>query len=165
MKLASGVAPVPRLLKAGVAVGLGTDGAASNNVLNLWEEIDTAAKLHKLVARDPSVLSAREALEMATIGGARAIHRDKEIGSLEAGKLADLAVVRMDGAHQTPLYNVYSQLVYATKFSDVETVIVNGKRVMDRRKVLTVDEPAVLARAREYARRVRESLKQTGQGK
>ncbi len=158
MKLASGVAPVPALLKAGVPVGLGTDGAASNNVLNLWEEMDTAAKLHKLVARDPSVLSAREALELATLGGARVIHRDKDLGSLEAGKLADLIVVRMDGAHQTPLYHLYSQLVYATKFSDVETVIINGKPVMDRRKVLTVDEREVLARARDYARRVRESL-------
>ncbi len=106
MKLAAGVAPVSRLLKAGVAVGLGTDGAASNNVLNLWEEIDTAAKLHKLVAKDPRVLNAHEALELATIGGARAIHRDKEIGSLEVGKLADLIVVRMDGAHQTPVYDV-----------------------------------------------------------
>jgi 5-methylthioadenosine/S-adenosylhomocysteine deaminase len=159
MKLASGVAPVPRLLKAGVAVGLGTDGAASNNVLNLWEEMDTAAKLHKLMAKDASVLSAREALELATIGGARAIHRDKDIGSLEAGKLADLIVVRMDGAHQTPLYHVYSQLVYATKFSDVETVVVNGKRVMDGRKVLTVDEKEVLAKAREYAKRVRENMR------
>jgi 5-methylthioadenosine/S-adenosylhomocysteine deaminase len=159
MKLASGVAPVPRLLKAGVAVGLGTDGAASNNVLNIWEEIDTAAKLHKLVAKDPSVLNAHEALELATIGGARAIHSDKEIGSLEVGKLADLIVVRMDGAHQTPLYDVYSQLVYATKFSDVETVVVNGKLVMDKRKVLTVDEPATLAKARDYAKRVRETLR------
>jgi 5-methylthioadenosine/S-adenosylhomocysteine deaminase len=159
MKLASGVAPVPRLLKSGVAVGLGTDGAASNNVLNLWEEIDTAAKLHKLIAKDPSVLPAREVLEMATIGGARAIHRDKDLGSLEAGKLADLIVVRMDAAHQTPLYNVYSQLVYTTKFSDVESVIINGKRVMDGRKVLTVDAPAVLAKAREYAKQVRESLR------
>jgi 5-methylthioadenosine/S-adenosylhomocysteine deaminase len=163
MKLASGVAPVPRLLKAGVAVGLGTDGAASNNVLNLWEEIDTAAKLHKLIAKDPSVLSAREALEMATIGGARAIHRDKDIGSLEEGKLADLIVVRMDAAHQTPLYNVYSQLVYATKFSDVETVVVNGKRVMEKRKVLTLNEKEVLAKAREYAKRVRENMRRSTQ--
>ena len=108
-------------------------------MLNLWEEIDTAAKLHKLIAQDASAMTAREALEMATLGGARAIHRDQEIGSLEAGKLADLIVVRMDGAHQTPLYQVYSQLVYATKFSDVETVIVNGKQIMDKRKVLTVD--------------------------
>jgi 5-methylthioadenosine/S-adenosylhomocysteine deaminase len=160
MKLAAGVAPVPSLLKSRVAVGLGTDGAASNNVLNLWEETDTAAKLHKLVAKDASVLSAREALELATIGGARAIHRDKEIGSLEAGKLADLIVVRMDGAHQTPLYNIYSQLVYATKFSDVESVVINGKRVMNKRQVLTVDEPAVLAKARGYVDQVRNSLRE-----
>jgi 5-methylthioadenosine/S-adenosylhomocysteine deaminase len=113
-----------------------------------------------LMAKDAAVLPAREALEMATIRAARAIHRDRDLGSLEAGKLADLIVVRLDGAHQTPLYNVYSQLVYATKFSDVETVVINGKRVMDKRRVLTVDEPAVLAKAREYAKQVGQSLRQ-----
>lgn len=159
MKLAAGVAPVPRMLRAGIAVGLGTDSAASNNVLNLWEEIDTAAKLHKLMAKDASVLTAREALEMATIRGARAIHRDRDIGSLEAGKLADLIVVRMDQPHQTPLYNVFSQLVYATKFSDVETVLIHGKVVMDKRRVLTIDEPAVLAKAREYAAKIRKGMR------
>ena len=92
------------MLRAGLAVGLGTDGAASNNDLNLWEEMDTAAKLHKLIAKDASVPSAREALEMATIRGARAIRRDRDLGSLETGKLADLIVVRMDAPHQTPLY-------------------------------------------------------------
>jgi 5-methylthioadenosine/S-adenosylhomocysteine deaminase len=158
MKLAAGAAPVPQLLRAGVAVGLGTDGAASNNDLNMWEEIDTAAKLHKLVSKDPTVINAREALEMATIRGARAIHLDKQIGSLEAGKLADLILVDATSSHQTPLYNVYSQLAYATKASDVETVIINGRVVMRNRRVLTVDEPSVRAKAIEYRDRIRKSL-------
>jgi 5-methylthioadenosine/S-adenosylhomocysteine deaminase len=159
MKLAAGVAPVPQMLKAGVRVGLGTDGAASNNDLSMWEEIDTAAKLHKLISKDPRTLDARQALELATIGGARAIHQDKEIGSLEAGKRADLIIVGLDGAHQTPLYNIYSHLVYATKASDVETVMINGRVVMQGRRVLTINEPAVRAKAVEYRDHIRRSIK------
>src|SRR5262249_10529871 len=158
MKLAAGAAPVPQMLKAGVAVGLGTDGAASNNDLSLWEEIDTAAKLHKLVSKDPTVINAREALEMATIGGARAIHQEKEIGSLEPGKRADVIIVDMTSAHQTPVYNVYSQLVYATKASDVETVLINGRIVMEGRRVLTIDESSVRLKANEYRDRIRKSV-------
>lgn len=158
MKLAAGAAPVPQMLKAGLAVGLGTDGAASNNDLSLWEEMDTAAKLHKLTSQDPTVINAREALEMATIGGARAIHQDKEIGSLEPGKRADLIIVGMDSVHQTPLYNVYSQLVYATKASDVETVVINGRVVMQNRRVLTIDERSVRLKANEYRNRIRKSV-------
>jgi 5-methylthioadenosine/S-adenosylhomocysteine deaminase len=158
MKLAAGAAPVPQMLKAGVSVGLGTDGAASNNDLNLWEEMDTAAKLHKFVSKDPTVLNAKETLELATIGGARAIHLDKEIGSLETGKRADLIIVGLDGAHQTPLYNIYSHLVYATKASDVETVLINGKVVMQNRRVLTIDEQSVRAKANWYRDRIRKSL-------
>src|SRR6185436_1901568 len=158
MKIAAGAAPVPQMLRAGVAVGLGTDGAASNNDLNLWEEIDTAAKLHKLISKDATVINAREALEMATIRGARAIHLDKEIGSLEAGKRADLIVVDMTSPHQTPVYNIYSHLAYATKASDVETVIINGRIVMMNRRVLTVDERSVRTKAIEYRDRVRKSL-------
>ena len=158
MKIAAGAAPVPEMLKAGVAIGLGTDGAASNNDLNLWEEMDTAAKLHKLISKDPTVVNAREALEMATIRGARAIHLDKEIGSLETGKRADLIVVDVTGAHQTPIYNIYSQLVYATKASDVDTVMINGTVVMRNRRVLTVDERSVRAKANEYRDRIRKSV-------
>jgi 5-methylthioadenosine/S-adenosylhomocysteine deaminase len=158
MKLASGVSPVPEMLKAGVALGIGTDGAASNNDMNLWEEIDTAAKLHKLNSKNPTVVNAREALEMATTGGARALHMEKEIGSLEVGKRADLIIVGMDGVNQTPVYNVYSHLVYATKASDVETVIINGRVVMDRGRVLTIDEQAVKAKARQYRDQIRKSL-------
>jgi 5-methylthioadenosine/S-adenosylhomocysteine deaminase len=158
MKIAAGAAPVPQMLRAGVAVGLGTDGAASNNDLNLWEEIDTAAKLHKLVSKDPTVITAREALEMATIRGARAIHLDKDIGSLEAGKLADLIIVNANSAHQTPDYDVYSKLAYSTKASDVETVIINGRVIMRNRRVLTIDERSVRRKAIEYRDRIRKSL-------
>jgi 5-methylthioadenosine/S-adenosylhomocysteine deaminase len=158
MKLAAGVSPVPQMLRAGVAVGLGTDGAASNNDLSLWEEIDTAAKLHKLISKDPTTLKAQEAIEMATIRGARAIHLDRDIGSLEAGKLADLIIIGTTEPHQTPLYNVYSHLAYATKASDVETVMINGRVVMDNRRVQTVDETAVRAKANEYRDRIRKSI-------
>jgi len=161
MKIAAGAAPVPQMLKAGVAVGLGTDGAASNNDLSLWEEMDTAAKLHKLTTKDPTVVNAREALEMATIRGARAIHLDKEIGSLEPGKRADMIIVAVGTAHQTPMYNVYSQLVYTTKASDVQTVLINGRVVMTDRRVLTIDERTVLVKASEYRDRIRKSV--TGQ--
>ena len=160
MKLASGVARIPEMLKAGVNVGLGTDGAASNNDVSMWEEMDTAAKLHKLYSNNPTVVNAKEALEMATIRGARAIHMEKEIGSLEVGKRADLIVVNMGAAHQTPIYNVYSHLVYTTKASDVETVMINGKVVMRGRRMLTIDEPAVKARAVWYRDRIRKSLAQ-----
>jgi 5-methylthioadenosine/S-adenosylhomocysteine deaminase len=160
MKLAAGASPVPQMLKAGVNIGLGTDGAASNNDLSLWEEMDTAAKFHKFVAKDPTVLTAKEAVEMATIRGARAIHLDKEIGSIEIGKRADLIIVGMSSAHQTPLYNVYSHLVYATKAADVETVMINGKVVMQNRRVLTIDEPGVRTKANWYRDRIRQSIGQ-----
>jgi 5-methylthioadenosine/S-adenosylhomocysteine deaminase len=158
MKLAAGIAPVPQLLRAGVAVGLGTDGAASNNDLNLWEEIDTAAKLHKLNSKDPTVINARQALEMATIGGARAVHLDREIGSLETGKRADVIIVSLDGSHQTPLYNVYSQLVYSTKASDVTDVMINGRLIMRNRRPLTINEAAARAEANRYRDRINRSL-------
>jgi 5-methylthioadenosine/S-adenosylhomocysteine deaminase len=158
MKLAAGAAPVPQMLAAGVAVGLGTDGAASNNDLDLWEEMDTAAKLHKLVSRDPTVMSAKQVLEMATIGGARAIHLEAEIGSIEPGKRADIIIVGMNSPHQLPVYNVYSELVYATKESDVQTSVIDGKVVMENRQVLTLDERAIREKANEYRDRIRKSL-------
>ncbi|HEX8069663.1 MAG TPA: amidohydrolase [Pyrinomonadaceae bacterium] len=158
MKLASGVAPVPQMLAAGVALGLGTDGAASNNDLDMWEEMDTAAKLHKLTTGDPRVVTAREALQLATIGGARALHLEREVGSLEAGKRADLIVVDLDSPHQTPRYNIYSHLVYATKAADVRTVVIEGRVVMRDRRLLTLDEPATLRAARLYRERITRSL-------
>lgn len=158
MKLASGVAPVPRMIAAGVRVGLGTDGAASNNDLSMWEEMDTAAKLHKLISGDPKVMSAEQAFELATIGGARSLHLEKEIGSIEPGKRADLVLVNRDALNQIPLYNIYSDLVYATKASDVATVIINGRVVMRDRHLLTLDEAAVKEGARVFREKVIKSL-------
>ncbi|WP_352430118.1 amidohydrolase [Pyrinomonas sp.] len=159
MKLASGIAPVPKMLAAGLAVGLGTDGAASNNDLNLWEEMDTAAKLHKVATFDPRAVSARQALWMATVGGARALHLESEIGSLEIGKRADIVIVDLDSLHQTPRYDIYSHLVYATKASDVRTVIVDGRVLMRDRRLLTLNEAAVRREARLWQRRVAQSLR------
>jgi len=158
MKLASGVAPVPEMLKENLPVGLGTDGAASNNDLNLWEEMDTAAKLHKLISNDPKVVSAQEAFEMATIRGARALHLEKEIGSLEKGKRADIVIVDLDDLNQTPFYNIYSDLVYATKASDVRTVVIEGRVVMRDRRLLTLNEETIKADARKYRERIIQSV-------
>ncbi|HYW70985.1 MAG TPA: amidohydrolase [Pyrinomonadaceae bacterium] len=154
MKLASGVAPVPEMLRNDLPVGLGTDGAASNNDLNLWEEMDTAAKLHKVFANDPKVVSAQEAFELATIRGARALHLEKEIGSLEPGKRADLAIVDLDDLNQTPYYNIYSDLVYSAKAGDVRTVIIEGRMVMRDRKLLTLNEETIKADARRYREKI-----------
>ena len=164
MKLASGVAPVPRMLAAGVAVGLGTDGAASNNDLNMWEEMDTAAKLHKVSTSDPRVVSAEQALAMATVYGARALKLEKEIGTIEIGKRADLVVVDLDALHQTPSYNVHSTLVYSTKASDVRTVVINGRVVMRDRRLLTLNEPLIKRRAAEFRERISRSLAAGGPG-
>ena len=158
MKLASGVAPVPEMLRENLRLGLGTDGAASNNDLNMWEEMDTAAKLHKLISRDPKVVTAEEAFMMATSGGARALHLEKEIGSLEAGKRADLVLVNLDELNQTPLYNIYSALVYSTKANDVRSVIIEGKFVMRNRRLLTLDETVIRRRAQAYRAQISRSL-------
>ncbi len=154
MKIAAGVAPVPQLLTAGVAVGLGTDGAASNNDLDLWEEIDTAAKLHKVTTGDPTVIDARTALRMATIEGARALGLEDEIGSIEPGKAADLIIVETDAPHQTPHYDPYSLLVYSTKASNVRTVLVAGRMVVEERQILTLHPATVRAKAIEYRNRI-----------
>jgi 5-methylthioadenosine/S-adenosylhomocysteine deaminase len=158
MKLASGTAPVQEYLRAGVTVGLGTDGAASNNDLDMFEAMRQAAFLHKLVSRDPRAVSAQTALEMGTLGGARVIGRADRLGSLEAGKLADVVVVRMDQPRQTPMYDAISHLVYVTRGDDVETTIVNGKVLMRDRKVLTLNEADVLAEARKAAEQVRSAV-------
>lgn len=158
MKLASGVAPVPKMLLKDLAVGLGTDGAASNNDLSMWEEMDTAAKLHKVFTGDPKVVSAEQAFEMATIRGARALHLEKLIGSIEAGKRADIVIVDTDELNQTPLYNVYSSLVYATKADDVRHVIVNGKIIMRDRRLLTLDENVIKKNANLYRQKIIKSL-------
>src|SRR6185295_13038427 len=158
MKLAAGVAPVPRMLKEGVLLGLGTDGAASNNDLNMWEEMDTVAKLHKVFSGDPKLISAQQAFEFATIRGAQALHLESEIGSIEVGKRADILLITRDSLNQIPLYNIYSDLVYATKGSDVETVIINGRVVMRDRRLLTLNETSIKKDAAILREKVIKSL-------
>jgi len=159
MMLASGVAPVVEQRAAGIPVGLGTDGpSGSNNDLDLMEEIDLAAKLQKISKMDPRALDAKSVVEMATIEGAKAIHLEKEIGSLEPGKKADVILINLAEPNAVPMYDVYSQLAYALKASDVDTVVIGGKVVMRDRKLLTLREPEILAKAREYGQRVAASL-------
>ena len=159
MMLASGVSPVAEMRAAGVAVGLGTDGpAGSNNDLDLMEEMDLAAKLAKIAKMDPLALGAKAVVEMATIDGARALHMEKEIGSLEAGKKADLVLIGLDKPNAVPMYNVYAQLAYALKASDVESVVIGGRVVMRDRHLLTVNEEQAIAKAREYKRKIVQSL-------
>lgn len=159
MKLAAGTAPVPSMLRKNLNVGLGTDGAASNNDLSMWEEMDTAAKLHKLISGDPKMLSAEQAFAMATIGGARALHIGDITGSIEAGKRADIAIVDLDSLHQTPMFNIYSHLVYATKADDVRSVIINGRVVMLDRRLLTLNESVIKRDANTYRQKIINSLK------
>ncbi|MDQ1474749.1 MAG: 5-methylthioadenosine/S-adenosylhomocysteine deaminase [Bryobacterales bacterium] len=161
MKLASGAAPVVEMLRRGIPAGVGTDGpAGSNNDFDLMEEADLAAKLQKLIRNDPEVLPASQAFEMATMGGARVLGLEKEIGSLETGKRADLITIDLDAPNAVPMYDVYSQLVYALKGSNVLDVVVNGREIVRDRRVLTLDQPAVIAKAREYGLKVAQSVQQ-----
>jgi 5-methylthioadenosine/S-adenosylhomocysteine deaminase len=161
MKLASGVMPVVDLLEAGGRVGLATDSAASNNNQDLFQEMNIAAKLQKVTRMDPRALPARQVVEMATIGGARALHLDEQIGSLEPGKQADLVLIGTGATHSTPMYNVYSQLVYALNAHDVRTVVIAGKIVMEDRVMMTMDKPGILAKAHEYQQKVAASLQES----
>jgi len=159
MMIASGVSPVPEMRAAGIAVGLGTDGpAGSNNDLDIMEEIDLAAKLAKISKHDPLALNAKAVVEMATIDGARALHMEKEIGSLETGKKADLILIGLDEPNAVPMFDVYAQVAYSLKGSDVQTVVIGGKVVMRDRKLLTINEHDVLQKAREYGKSVAASL-------
>jgi 5-methylthioadenosine/S-adenosylhomocysteine deaminase len=158
MKLASGTAPVMGYRKAGVNVGIGTDGAASNNDLDMFEAMRQAAFQQKLIAMDPTAISAPEALEMATIGGARVVGQQARVGSLEPGKRADLIIVGMSRPRQQPLFDPVAQIVYASRGDDVETTIVNGKVLMRNRRMLTLDEARVLSDARAAADQVRQAV-------
>mgnify|MGYP001146250246 CR=1 FL=1 len=165
LKLASGFAPVARMLELGLNVGVGTDGPASNNDLDMFEEMRLAALLAKTVDSDPTALPARQALTMATIGGARALHQDETIGSLESGKRADVAVVDLCSIHNTPKFTrdrdaFYAQLVYAAKSSDVRDVMCQGRWLMRERALLTLDEEALMTEANEIARRIDQFLTQ-----
>lgn len=151
MKLASGVPKIRDLMNAGVTVGLGTDGPASNNSLDMFETMKIAALLQKESYGDPTVMPARKILEMATIDGAKALGLDKETGSLEVGKKADLILVDFEKPHLTPMHDPYANLVYSARGSDVDTTIVDGKILMENREVKTLDEDDVIRKARETA--------------
>ncbi len=158
MKLASGIAPVPELIKQGVTVGLGTDGCASNNNLDLFSEMDTAAKLHKVHAMDPTVVDAATVLRMTTIDGAKALGLQDITGSLEIGKKADVIVIDTHKPHLTPMYNAVSHLVYAASGNDVTHSVINGKLVMEDRKLLTLDLDEIIARSREKSVQIKSWL-------
>jgi 5-methylthioadenosine/S-adenosylhomocysteine deaminase len=155
MKLASGVAPVVELLRQGVNVALGTDGCASNNNLDMFQEMDTAAKLHKVHHLDPTVMPAPTVLGLATRGGVSALNLQQGLDSLAPGKQADLIVINCDQPHLVPLYNPYSQLVYVATGADVRTVLIAGQVVVQDRRLLTLDVEEAMAQVREYARRIR----------
>ena len=154
MKLASGIAPIPDMLACGIGVGLGTDGCASNNDLDLWSEMDMAAKLHKAHRLDPTVMGAATVLRMATIEGARAIGLEREIGSVEAGKQADLIVIDLNRPHLAPLYHCHSHLVYAVHAADVRHVMVSGRLLVRDRRLLTIDLEDVIREARQMGGKI-----------
>ncbi len=159
MKIISGVAPIWQMVNKNVEVSIGTDGVASNNNLNFFEEINTIAILHKLYNNNPVVLNAKEVVKMATIGGAVALGMQNKIGSIEKGKYADLTIIDLNKAHLTPLYNIYSHIVYSMNASDVETVIINGKVIMENNKIITIDEQKVINEMNDFSKQVKTILK------
>jgi 5-methylthioadenosine/S-adenosylhomocysteine deaminase len=163
MKIASGISPVTDMLAAGVRVGLGTDGAASNNDLDMWEEMRLAALLQKVEQMNPEVLSAETVLRMATSGGATAIGLGDTIGSLESGKRADLIQVTFEDVHHVPTYDVVSHLVYVNDEQDVSSVVVDGLVLMNEREMLTIDTGRVTSEATEFAARIQKALQQRNQ--
>ncbi len=158
LKLASGISPVPKMLEHGVTVSLGTDSPCSNNAADMFEVMKLTALLHKGVNRNPTVMSAEQVLKMATLDGAKALCWDNEIGSIEVGKRADLAIINFEKPHLCPLYNEFSHLVYAAKSSDVETVIINGKIVMENRRLTTLDVDKVMGMVGKAKNRLLERL-------
>ncbi|WP_245589076.1 amidohydrolase family protein [Desulfatirhabdium butyrativorans] len=155
MKLVSGIGPIPELIEQGTIVGLGTDGAASNNDLDMFSEMNTLAKVHKISRRDPTVMDAVTVLRCATSESARSLGMADRIGSLEVGKRADLIVIDTDKPHLTPMYNPYSHLVYCVGGSDVIHSVIDGKLVMENRRLLTLDVERLMAEANRQAKRVR----------
>ncbi|GAB4539839.1 MAG: amidohydrolase family protein [Thermodesulfovibrionia bacterium] len=155
LKLASGVSPIPQMLKAGIRVGLGTDGAASNNDLNILGEMATVAKVHKAYSNDPTAIDSKTALLMATRYGAEILGLGREIGTITPGKKADIVIANLNHPHLTPLYDIYSHITYAMRPSDVESVIVNGRVVVEDGKALTIDEEVVMEKARGWQERIK----------
>jgi 5-methylthioadenosine/S-adenosylhomocysteine deaminase len=156
MKLASGIAPVPELLKRGVCVGIGTDGCASNNNLDIFHEMSMAAKLGKIHTRDPAAMNAKSVLRMATIDGARALGLSGITGSLEPGKKADIIILDTRKPHLTPMYNPVSHLVYAARGSDVQTSVINGRLIMEERKLLSLDISKIAGKVMRIAKEISE---------
>lgn len=154
LKLASGIAPVTRMLHAGIKVTFGTDSAASNNDLNIFSELSTAAKLHKTVSGDPTALDSRKALLMATRWGAEVLGLGRLTGSIEEGKAADLVVVTLGEPHLTPIYDIYSHIAYSVRASDVESVIVGGKVILKERQFCSVDQSEIMAKAKQWAEKI-----------
>jgi 5-methylthioadenosine/S-adenosylhomocysteine deaminase len=157
-KLASGVAPVGKFLAAGIRLGLGTDGAASNNDLDMIGEMGSAARLHKVATLDPTAAPARAVLRMATLGGAEALHCEDRIGSLEPGKRADVVVLSLSGPNALPLFDFYSHVVYSARSDAIQTVIVDGNVVMDHRRIRTLDVETIRRRVERLARKIRAAM-------
>ncbi len=157
LKLASGFAPVTKFMNANIVVALGTDGACSNNDLDLFGEMHTAALLAKAVANDPTALTAYETLRMATLNGAKALNLDHEIGSLESGKAADMIAVKLDAINTIPIYNPISHLVYAANSRQVTDVWVAGKKLFQDREFTTLDQTAILKKAHAWSKRIKSS--------
>jgi 5-methylthioadenosine/S-adenosylhomocysteine deaminase len=163
MKIASGISPVAKMLDAGVRIGIGTDGAASNNDLDMWEEMRLASFLQKVDRMDPEVLPATTVLSMATRGGAAAIGLGDKVGSLEVGKRADLIQVAFDDVHHIPTYDVISHLVYVNDEQDVASVVVDGKVLMKEGEMLTIDTERVTTEATQLAARIQAALEARNQ--
>lgn len=165
LKLAAGMANIPRMLRKGITVGLGTDGCASNNDLDLFGEIGTAAKIHKFTEMDPTAMNAATVLRMATIDGAGVLGLGHEIGSIEPGKWADLILIDLDKPHFTPLYHLCSHLVYAARGADVTAAVIGGRIVMKNRRLLSIDLPAAMEAVRNIGRIIlADGRRQTGHG-
>jgi 5-methylthioadenosine/S-adenosylhomocysteine deaminase len=158
MKLASGTAPVVKMLASGLTLSLGTDGSASNNDVDMFSEMNSVAKVHKVACMDPTVMNAETTLHAATLGGAAALRSD--IGSIAVGKKADVIVLNLRQPHLTPMYNVPSHLVYAARGADVIHSFINGRQVMQNRQLLTMDEDDILARMTGMGRDIRELRRQ-----
>jgi 5-methylthioadenosine/S-adenosylhomocysteine deaminase len=159
MYLASGVAPIPQMIKEGVNVALGSDGPASNNTQDLFECMKATVCLQKAASLNPTVLASQQALEMATVNGAKALGVDKELGSLEKGKIADIIVVDLKKPHISPVHNPSSSLVYCAKGSDVDTVIIDGQIVMEDRRLMTINEYKAIEKAQRSADKLATTLK------
>jgi 5-methylthioadenosine/S-adenosylhomocysteine deaminase len=157
LKLAEGIAPITAMLEAGVPVGLGSDGAASNNTLDILEQTRLTALMQKHTQQDARKLPAGLALSLSSLGGARALGRAEELGRLATGFLADVTLVRLDGAHMQPLHDLVAALVYSARASDVDTVVVNGRVLMRQRQLLTLDKPTIVREVAARAKRLRES--------